>query len=130
MIYNLQKFIQDQTGITVRTFGWGTQSSYEGQILKLSGGETQNRDIRTDTRVQVVWRGQDADETYQRAETLHNFLKNRYGEEMPEVIIKGKTYPAITAWRINPIQDPGWIGVDVNGMQMFSANYIITTQEP
>lgn len=129
MIYNFGEYIESIASFPVNVDGWNENSENEAINVTRTTGETQNRNIRTDHTVQIIVRSEDRVKAKQQADSIHSIINNKYGIIAPEVTVNSVVYPEIRLWRINALQDPSFIGADVNGLNEYSANYIITTQE-
>lgn len=128
MIYNLAQYIRNNSSFTIYVNGWQKESNSDAIMIKDNGGETQNRGLHTNHTIQIKSRSRNSAQAKQDIDTVHALINNQYTLVMPSVTVNSVIYPAITLWRINSIQDPGYIGVNDNGVHEYSVNYIITTQ--
>jgi len=129
MTYNLSKYVSNNSSIVPVTNGENPESTGDRVVLNGSGGDDRSRGLKVDNTVQFVSKANDSVTSKELIEEVHSLLKNRFDIVLPEITVKGTTYPAVIASSILPLQIPGYLGTDNNGLHMWSVNYQITTKE-
>jgi hypothetical protein len=128
MIYNLSNYVSSNTTIIPITNGWDSESPQEAVALILTGGSDTSRGLKKDYTVQFLTRALSRTGSYKLIQAVYSLLENRFGIIFPAVTVDGETYPSIVAAQIIPIQTPGYIGTDDNGLHLWSVNFQITTR--
>jgi len=129
MIYNLAKYIDDNTTIDLITNGYNPATEGDGVNIILSGGSDDSRGLKIDDNVQFLSRSTDQVTAYELIREVFDLLKNRFKILLPEVTVKNKVYPAVEVSQMLPRQTPGYIGTNNNGLHQWSVNFQITTEE-
>ena len=133
MIYNLSKYISNNSSIIPVTNGRDPNITGDQVFLIETGGGDSSRGLKVDTTVQII--GRSDDRVYARSLTLDVFdlLNNRFDITLPAVTVNSKggsvVHPAVKVAQMIPLQRPGYIGTDNNGLHEYSVNFQITTQE-
>jgi len=126
MIYNLSEYVKLNSVITPITNGFDPESKSESVMLQLTGGEDRSRGLKVDDTVQFISKSKDKVTTYELIQIVYNLLKNRFGIDLPEVTVNSIVYPAVKVWQFIPLQNPGYIGTDDNGLHQWSVNFQVT----
>lgn len=128
MTYNLiQYLLTELPAITFVAEGFKPDDPKDVVMVQTSGGEPDHWYDRTDHRMQVLSRGETSILAKSNIESVYEKLKNRFGLLLPQVTVGGTLHEAVQTYQISPIQSPGFIGVDDQGLSMWSFNATITT---
>lgn len=133
MIYNLGEYVITQLpSIDFVINGWAKNSPGESVMLRQTGGDVQHDIDRSDPVVQFLSRAGSSIVAKKQIDDVYELLKNKLGVLLPaktidEGTIREVVYPAIKTYRIVPIQVPGYIGADNANHEMWSCNFIVTT---
>ena len=127
MIFNLSKYVSDGTGIVPWTNGIDPTLDNQGLQLIQTGGQDKSRGLKVDRTVQFISAEVSRVKAYQTITTVYEFLKNRFIVALPEVTVDSIVYPAVRVAQFIPIQEPGYIGTDENGLHQWSVNIQVTT---
>lgn len=125
MIYNLSEYISANTSFVPVTNGIIDES--EGIFLTLTSGTDESRGIKKDFLVQIMAAYPTSVEAFQNLSTIYDLLVNRFVITLPEVTVNSVTYDAVDIAQILPMQSPGYLGSNENGLHMWSVNMQITT---
>ena len=126
MIYNLSKFITDETSITPITNGNDASVTSDSVLLIQTGGEYRPVIKTQYFTAQVLALFHSRVESFANITEIYNALNDRYGIDLPEVIVGSVTFPEVHTSKIVALQTPGYIGTDDNGRHMWSVNFMIT----
>jgi hypothetical protein len=116
--------------LNIVTNGFNERSNKECITLIQNPGDPGHFYNREDPLVQVLSRAHTSPIAKKNIEAVYDLLKNRIGLVLPEVTLtideEEITYPQITAWRICPMQTPGYVGIDDKNLALWSYNMIVT----
>lgn len=127
MIYNLAAFIESKLPALVLVYDDFTAASPEEcTLIRGTGGTPSHYLPREDILVQFVSRFYDKRSGKSALDSVYDLLREQFHIVLPAVTIDEVTYPAVTAWRILPMQTPTFIGTDENGKNLHSVNFIVT----
>lgn len=124
MIYNLVKFITDNSSLVINTNGFNPSSPDNAICINEGSGNEQPWFNRKDTIVQVISRATDKTESRANAYEVYDLIKKKYGLTLPAVTVNSVVYPAITGWAIRPVNTPQYAFDDKAGR----ANYTFTVE--
>lgn len=127
MIYNLVTHLR--TSLPSLTFvvdGWNESSASDSLLVTDSGGTDDHNTGRRDCTVQVKSRSQSMVVAKENVQAVYDELHNRFGMTLAEVTVNSVTYPSLVAYRIVPIQRPGYLGMSDENYHMYSFNVIVT----
>lgn len=128
MIYNLGEYVITQLpDIDFVINGWIKNSPAESVMLRQTGGDPMHHYDRSDFAVQFLSRAESSITAKEQIDDVYELLKNKLGVLLPAKTVKGKLYPAVKTYRIVPMQIPGYIGADDANLEMWSVNFIVTT---
>ena len=128
MIYNLTAYlVTNLPAVDFVANGWTEESPANSVLVRQTGGDVVHHYDRTDFAVQFISRAESAVVAKEQIDDVYDLLKNKLGVLLAAKTINTVVYPAVQTYRIVPMQAPGYIGADdVNG-EMWSVNFIITT---
>lgn len=126
MIYNLSEFVKVNSTVTPITNGFDANSPDEAVALNQSGGSDNSRGLKVDMNVQFLSRATSRTASRRLIQIVYNLLKNRFRIDLPAITVDGEVFPAVVAYQITPLQIPGYIGTDDNGLHMWSVNFQVT----
>lgn len=124
MLYNLSKYISENTSYIPATGGLEQDSSSNLVLLQTGGSE----DHRIGTKrysVQFLSRAKSKPEAYKIISAIYSLLSNRFNIVLPEVTVDAIVYPSLTTASILSLQIPGYVGTDANGLHEWSVNFSI-----
>ncbi|MBA7546172.1 hypothetical protein ES705_38555 [subsurface metagenome] len=129
MIYNLGAYVVAQLpAIDFAINGWTKKSPENSVMLRQTGGDVIHHYDRSDYAVQFLSRAGSSVEAKEQIDAVFNLLKNKLGVALPEKVMEDATvYPKVQTYRIVPMQLPGYIGADDANLEMWSVNFIVTT---
>ncbi len=128
MIYNLGAYVVAQLpAIDFAINGWIKGSPENSVMLRQTGGDVIHHYDRSDYAVQFISRAGSSAEAKEQIDDVFNLLKNKLHVLLPEKTVNAIVYPAVQTYRIVPMQAPGYIGADDANLEMWSVNFIITT---
>lgn len=127
MIYNLVKYIDDNTSLTVVANGFNPGSPDSAICINEGSGDERPWFDRKDTIVQCVSRAMDPTEARANAYTIYNLIKKKYGLTLPEITVNGIIYAATTGWAIRPVNTPQYAFDDNSGRAVYTFSVEVTT---
>jgi hypothetical protein len=126
MIFNLIQYIRTAfPALTIISIG--EDNSGNGTRITETGGEVAHDVDRKDHAIQFVTKNKDIVKAKQESESIFEYIKNVFNLTLPAVTVNAIIYSEIRLYRIVPIQSPGYIGADINGLHEYSFNVTITT---
>lgn len=125
LIYNLAQYIIAGTSIDIIINGWFDGDS--GVMISDSGGNSAHSHDRKELRYQIISRNEDKTTSYLQANTISNYLDNRFGVVLPAANFDGTVYSAVQTSQISVMTTPQYLGTDDNGKHEFSTNIIVIT---
>lgn len=129
MIYNLVGYVQSQLAtIVIVANGWEPNSPKDSVTISQSGGEVKHYYNRKDFIVQVLSRAKSSIVAKTQIEAVFDLLLNKFGLVLPQVTVGSTVHSAVTTYQISPVELPGYIGADRANLEMWSLNFIITTE--
>lgn len=126
MIFNLRKYIADTLGIN--TYANPKDIINEQvpdkiiQIIEEGGTSTAWFKFQNYT-IQIITRDIDSPKARVTAYLVYGLLDNKFGLELPAVIVDGVNYATIKFAQISANTEPGFIGYDDNGRAEYSNTY-------
>lgn len=133
MVYNLVEYLKTQfTTLFFRANGFinATDTFPDTcNFVNAPGGDSAFWHDRRDNAIQIISRSLDSVTAKQNNDTIYDDLIKRFGFDLPAVTVNSIVYPLIMVWAFNPLQIPGWIGVDDNGRYLYSFNLRCVTKE-
>jgi hypothetical protein len=126
LIFNLRKYIADNTGVT--TYANPRDIIDEQvpdkiiQLIEEQGSSTAWFKFNT-YQLQVITRDIDSPKARVLAYIVYNLLDNKFGLELPEVIVDGIVYASMKFAQISANTEPGFLGYDDNGRAEWSNTY-------
>lgn len=127
MIYNLVKYITDNTSLTINCNGFSPDSPNDTVCVNEGSGDEQPWFDRVDTMVQVVSRSADKVTSRVNAYTVYNLIKKKTQLTLPAVTVASTLYPAVTGWGIRPVNTPAYAYDDENGRPIYTFTVEVTT---
>ena len=127
MIYNLAKYITDNTSLTINVNGFSPDSPDTVVSVNEGSGNERPWFDRKDTTVQFVSRAVDKTVSRANAYTLYNLIKKKYGLTLPAVTVNSISYPAKTGWAIRPVTSPQYAYDDDSGRSVHTFTVEVTT---
>ena len=128
MIYNLGAYVvAELPAIDFAVNGWIITSPENSVMLRQTGGDVVHHYDRSDLAVQFLSRAESSVVAKEQIDDVYELLKNKLRILLPEKTVNAIVYPAVQTYRIVPMQAPGYIGADDVNLEMWSANFIITT---
>jgi len=127
MIYNLAKYITNNTSLTINVNGFSPSSPDETICINEGSGKEMPWFDREDTLVQFVSRSTDKVTARENAYTIYNLIKKRYGLTLPEVTIGSTIYTEVTGWGLRPVNKPQYAFDDENGRANYTFTIEVTT---
>lgn len=127
MIYNLVKYITNNTSLTVSTNGFNPTSPDTAVCINEGSGDERPWFDRKDTIVQCISRAGDPTVARANAYTVYNLIKKKYGLTLPAVTVNSITYPSLTGWAIRPVNTPQYAYDDDSGRAVFTFSVEVTT---
>jgi hypothetical protein len=124
MIYNLAKYITNNSSLTIVVNGFTPSSPNSTVCMNEGSGDERPWFDRTDTLVQFISRATDKTESRSNAYEIYDLIKKKYALALPEVTVGSTTYPAVTGWAIRPVSTPQYAFDDDAGR----ANYTFTVE--
>ena len=128
MIYNLGAYLVTQLpAIDFVINGWIKSSPANSVMLRQTGGDVIHHYDRSDYAVQFLSRAESSVAAKEQIDAVYNLLKNKLGILLPAKTVNAIVYPEVQTYRIVPMQVPGYIGADNANLEMWSVNFIVTT---
>ena len=129
IIYNLTKYISNQLP-AINLVVNGLQKNSDDTVVEIDdgGGEGQHNFDRNDFMIYMLSRSIDKTIAKKNLMDIYNLLNDKFGLLLPEETVATIVYPAVKTWRIVSTNLPISLGSDENGKNLFSTNFIITTQ--
>lgn len=128
MIFNLVKYLRDSLPALTFISIADNVDSDEGTIVTDTGGVSDHNFDKKDFAIQLMTKSKSLPSCQQDSTTIYNLLENVFNLTLPTVTVNSVVYPEIRTYRLVPVQTPGYIGVDSNGLHMYSFNIIVTTK--
>lgn len=126
--YNLFQYLKTiHPSIPFVVNGYGPRSPDTCIKINLSSGLPAHWYRRNDWSIQLLSRSDKLVISKTIIQEVYNSIENRFGLQLPEYTLGSLVFPTVKAYRIVPIQTPGYIGADENGREMFSFNITLTT---
>jgi len=128
MIYNLGAYLVAQLpAIEFAVNGWTKASPVNSVMVRQTGGDVVHHYDRSDYAVQFLSRAESSETAKEQIDDVYELLKNKLRVLLPAKTVNAIVYPAVQTYRIVPVQIPGYIGADNANLEMWSVNFIITT---
>ena len=127
MIYNLAKYITNNSSLTINVNGFSPSSPDDTICINEGSGNERPWFDRKDTLVQFVSRSMDKTTSRKNAYTIYNLIKKKYGLTLPAVTVGSDTYAATTGWAIRPVNSPQYAFDDDAGRVNYTFTVEITT---
>lgn len=102
-------------------------SPQTGVLIKDTGGDPMHWFDRTDWTIQFLSFAKNVVEGRALLYSVYEEMKNRFGLVIPSITVNGITYDEIKTAQISPIQTPGYLGTDDDGLHIWSFNIQVTT---
>ena len=126
--YNLFQYLKTLIpAIDFVVNGYGPKSPEDCVKINGTSGEPQHFYERNDWSLQLLSRSKDMVVAKDIIYQAYFAVRNKFGLQLPEYTLGTLIFPAIKAYRIVPMQTPGYIGADNAGREMFSFNITLTT---
>ena len=126
--YNLFQYLKTLfPAISFVVNGYGPSSPDECIKINITSGEAQHFYERNDWTLQLLSRSKEMTTSKDIIYQVYFALRNKFGLQLPTYTLDTLVFPAIKAYRIVPMQTPGYIGADNAGREMFSFNITLTT---
>jgi hypothetical protein len=126
LIFNLRKYIADNTGVTTSANPRDIIDEQVPdkiiQLIEEQGSSTAWFKFNT-YQLQVITRDIDSPKARVLAYIVYNLLDNKFGLELPEVIVDGIVYASMKFAQISANTEPGFLGYDDNGRAEWSNTY-------
>lgn len=126
MIYNLAKYITNNTSLTINVNGFSPSSPDSTISVNEGSGDEMPWFDRVDTIVQFVSRATDKVEARSNAYTIYNLVKKKYGLILPEVTVSSVVYPELTGWGLRPVNTPQYAYDDESGRANYTFSIEVT----
>lgn len=127
MLYNLVQYLVTAfLDISFVAEAFSSASPDDCMLIQDTGGTTDHYSGRPDITVQFLSRSKNNWIARNNANQVYEYIKNRIGLLLPEATVNSVVYPAVTAYRIVPIQRFGYIGTSSENHHMYSFNSIVT----
>jgi hypothetical protein len=127
MIYNLVKYITNNTSLTIVANGFNPTTPDTAISVNEGSGIEQPFFDRKDTVVQCVSRAMDKTESRANAYTIYNLIKKKYALTLPEVTVNSVVYSAVTGWGLRPVGTPSYAYDDDSGRSVYTFSVEVTT---
>lgn len=126
--YNLFQYLKTLLpAISFVVNGYGPKSPDDCIKINMTSGDPTHWYVRNDWSLQLLSRSKDMEVSKSIIQQVYNAILNKFGLQLPEYTLGSLVFPAIKAYRIVPMQTPGYIGADNAGREMFSFNITLTT---
>lgn len=127
--YNLFQYLKTLLpAISFVVNGYGPDSPDNCTKINITSGESQHWYERNDWSLQVLTRDRSIIAVKVIIYQVYFALRNKFGLQLPEYTLDTLVFPAIVAYKIVPMQTPGYIGADNAGREMYSFNITLTTK--
>lgn len=127
MIYNLVKYITNNTSLTIIANGFNPNSPDTAISINEGSGIEQSWFDRKDTIVQCVSRSMDKTVSRANAYTIYNLIKKKYKLTLPSVTVNTVVYAQTTGWGIRPVNTPQYAYDDDSGRSVYTFSVEVTT---
>ena len=127
MIYNLAKYITENSSLTINVNGFMPSSPDSAVCMNEGSGDERPWFDRKDTLIQILSRATDRTTARKNGYTVYDLIKKKYGLELPSVTVGGVVFSAVTTWGIRPVNTPQYAYDDDNGRAIYSFSVEITT---
>ena len=128
MIYNLTSYLATQLPtIDFVVNGWVKGSPSDSVMLRQTGGNIEHWYPRKDFAIQILSRAETSVVAKEMIDDVFDLLKNKLQLLLPAKTVNSVVYPAVQTYQTSPVQVPGSIGADEANLEIWSVNFIITT---
>ena len=129
IVYNLVKYLSTNLP-TINFVCNGLQKNSPDELVEIdeSGGVPNQYHNRNDYIIRMLSRSISKPSARKYLSDVYTLIHKKFGLLLPEETVASVTYPEVQTYRIVGTTLPVSQGSDENGKNLFSVNFIITTE--